>query len=744
MAWFGSSGGGVLSIDVGRFVVHVSRATAAAGGADGDPTYGAWTDEPRLVVHEVFYGSSVAGPSYAKLAAATGRPISAQVDVEDSPMLLMGDRVAIGIDEGSSVNWLFGGYLTGAQLGIDPNEESLVYRCTGPEWLWGAGAGTRGGAHRPVYGQWRRKASADDAWAADTSSVTPRAELLLCPDLPAVFNPGNRKNMTKADVVLSASGPAVNGRVWETPDRKLAGADQAEAWHKFAAFKTIVQLYNDPAATGISVSASDWSAVQATVGLTKVLRDVDVDTLPPWAALQRVLGAEYGFYVTPRPSGVTGNAFGGFRLKVFSRSQDIDGTQADLRLAVRGTGVADAPASVVRLAAFKDVAKTVTAVTVLGRGYRGVKLKYNGSSTPSLGADAKKVALQHGWSKAEGDLATFATSAAVTQAKIDEKPQATRDQWRDRHTVGGKEFARFAHVFRLFTWNEAGELGGQGPTYVTAGTVAAWYAPDLTGICDAQGLAGDPAAAAGSYVRRRRRPGDTQYYEAAIDGWRRVPPTLFIGAQPAAAATEPAAADYVRVPTSHYRVDPERCAVWIAHPDLAAWQPFVDRPLAAEPSTADDRTFATLLHNGKLRLVLECSVEADGGVVQAAKRVAEAGSPHVRHVVVRAGPGFVASAQHDDGQATPTGAVPAPLGQGPDALKLAEQMRTAGQDEQVHASALVEAVWPEQAIGKMVKSIAGRNVQLTATSGRGAQIVAARIDPASMKWEYLTESAAMA
>src|SRR4051812_43880901 len=89
--------GGGLQVDVPPMRVWVARASANGAAV---ASFGDFALEPRLHCKSIFYGSSAGGQSYARLEGASGQPVSTQVDVENSDMILPGDRVCIGFGDG--------------------------------------------------------------------------------------------------------------------------------------------------------------------------------------------------------------------------------------------------------------------------------------------------------------------------------------------------------------------------------------------------------------------------------------------------------------------------------------------------------------------------------------------------------------------------------------------------------------------------------------------------------------------
>lgn len=741
----------VMTVTVGPYTINVSAATA---GGIADPTWGAFAANGRLKFFDALESSSLSGPSSAKLTAATGLPAFDQVDVEASAMIGKGDRVII-VQSGTGI---FAGYMIAGELDIQANREGLLYRLMGPEWLWGPGD-LRGGSHRPVYGQLRRKASADDVWAATPATVTPFADLITLGDEPTIFNPLGRKNMTLVDVTLTAAGAL--GRTFETPDRKVANVEATALWTKGRAARYLVTLFNDATATGIT---ADWAAIETAQPAlaTAPLRHVDVTGMGLYEALKAVLAPDYFFEVTCRPTGP--GTWGGFVLNIHRRS---GGPTASFTMDARGVAMSAAVGNVVRIGALKSIEKSATKVRLIGKAVRHVKLRYWGGTTPTVisgDAPKTKLLLQHGWSKSEGDLNLYRITLPAGQDDcielygLEASGGALLTDWRDRYTTNGVQHDKYRHVFRLFSWNEGGELRNAAAdaadlkphynlTAGSAGVAQAWVVPDLAEIADAKGFVTDPIYTsdyAGKYARKRRVPLDTAYPDGRLDSWRRVKPTLWIAAVPENAVAEPLVTAFTRVPTSYYRVDAERCAIWITADDLIEWRPLLHREDGAEADAPDGRNFATLLYMGKLRMLLELSVEVDLGLQVLADRGAGAGSPHVRETVVVATQDYVRSLSYADGVTSPSGMTAAAIDMLADAQALADGMRDAGQDEQIHASVMASADSGRQPIGSMILATSGgRAVSLESTAGRGAQIVAVRTDPASNKWEYLTESAAM-
>lgn len=733
-----------LSVETAQFIVRVSHIIPNDGDCTLPPSWGAFADEPRLKFLGAFCGSSIGGMSYAKLRLAAGAPYTTG-DIENEDPLAQGDRVIVCLRELGGDRPIWAGYMVQSQIVIAENGESIVYRCAGPEWLWGASQTE--GCDTPVYGQVRRRADSDDDFIdslADPLEST-RADLMLVTDLPTVFNPDGRQNRT-ANIVDIGAVAQVSGYVFEEPDRVCQSTALTAHWTMREAAKLLFEWYNDPDFSGIA-GPDDW----ATDPLSDdQMPPTNVDGLGLWEALKRVCGPEFQFYIDPRPTGST--LWSGFKIVFFRRGVDIDGTSADLWLNPRDTAAKDAKASIVRLEAAKDSSKVVNEVTVLGKALRHIKLIYHGAETVTIDPDTTegKLVLQHGWTQGEGDLFTFegldGEDRIVDRASIEALSAATAQQWLDRYTVGGKEFAKYSHVFRLFIWNESGEFRSGAetstqPVYVTTGLP--WFVPDLTIVADNTALAAEEDVITGGYCRRRRRLLDTVYPDPALPGeqWPRVPVQVYIGA----ADDEGAVNNWVRLGSGDYRVDREIGAIWITRPNLAEWYP-LDR-LEDEPDLHDGRTYTTLLHTGVLRLLVEASIETDLALAAKSPRSSHSGSALVRSAVIR-NANYVRSAVFDDGVTSPSGLTENAMDMSADALALAEQHRLAAQDLATHASILTAADWPMQGIGKIILETQGRVIDLRGGPpgtllGRGAQVVALHLDPAAMKVELLTESAAL-
>ena len=721
-----------LTVDVGEFDVY----TAAVENGDDptvDPTWDGWKIRPELKFLGAFYGSSIAGMSYAKIKLAPGAPEFTNDDVEEYSNLNIGDRVCIVQSGTGSDNILFAGYCLGGRIEISGSAEALHFRIVGPEWIWGDHE--VGGAWKPISGQVRRTADADDAWVADPTHINSiSTQLYRFTNDRCVFNPGGRKNMTLDDVYLDDDSTQL-GRCWDTPERLVSGTLRTASWTVLQACKTLELWFNEPKTSGIA--NPDWS--KAGIDSTQTLPQTDVEGMGLWGAMKKACGPEYGFFVDPRGSSdwePAGTQWGPFNISFFTRGQ---GPAVSVYLNERGTSITNARASVARLEAQKSIEKTVTKATVLCRLVRHIKLQYRGDQTPAAASAAsqKNLLLQHGWTASDLSLGTYVGSGiyntTIDARSIDASGSTNSDLWRDQYTTRGKYFAKFQHAGRLFVWNESAEYAGT-PTYGASSTKA-YFAPSLTGIADGEN------ADVGKLCRKRRRIIETPYYDTSIDQWRRVRPLLFLKA--VKPGTENSGT-WTRVPTAHWRLDPERASIWITAPDIAEWYPLGDDQDPVEPSINDNRSFATLLYSGDLRMTLEGSIEADCCIKQTADRQAVAGSPFVREISIRADHEYVKSEVFADGVDSQTGLTAATVDNTADAMTVATQYRNSGQDQMTHASILCSADWPLQPIGGILTTIQGRSVSMTGgPSGRGAQIVAVHLDPESMKWEMLTESTAL-
>jgi hypothetical protein len=735
-----------LSVDVPPMAVYVARIKANADPT-ANPTWGSFRLEPRLKVLEISKGSSLSGPSHASLQFVPGAPLTADDEfIEDSVPLGQGDRVLIGIGRGSDIRYLFAGTVTQAHLVVSATNETETVHIRGPEWAWGQRRGS--GSADPVYGQFRRESAADHLFFIHSEALTSRDSLVQFAAFKTVFNPDGRKNCTADQVQLASAAPSINGYCFDTTDREYSGASVVRFWTKLDAVKYLLCLYNDPLITGIDLPDFGILGLLLRPGaVDQVLRSVDVDAMPLWEALQRVLEPDYGFYIDPRPDGQN---WRGFKIRFFKRGQDIDGSEADLWLNPFQTPIDRAAASLTRIEAAKDASKIANRVTVLGSKVCHVKLQYHGGLTPTLSAPEKKLALQHGWSHSVGDLFQFAgnvsggTYKGVEWYNIDNAGQPTIDIWNQYHVTTGAKFAGFAEAFRLFTWNEGAQhsttdiSAAANPKYgnpAATGVTYNWFEPDLTGIADS-------ADRPGVYCRCNRKLLDTAYADqGSPDGWRRVPPILYMAA--ASEASDAVISPWIEI-RSHYRFDPERAAVWFTAPDLARWYPLQHTDHAANAATEDVRSFATLLVTGKLRLMIEACVPTDFGLEVVAERTADSGLAMIRKTVVRRPEDFSRMTVFADGVTSPLGLATDALDQTADAQLLAEQIRSVAQRQSVHASLQTAADWPEQSIGKMLTATKGRVIDLSdGTDSNGAQIVGVVLNAVAMSIEYVTESEAM-
>jgi hypothetical protein len=725
MAIFGTDpSANTYAVDVPPFRVFV----AALVTPGESPEWGDFEEEPRLKVVEMFRGSSVAGQSYATVTFVPAPPDTAgdALDVEDTgEVLLPGMRVRICVGE-TTPRCIWAGYVVRASLSIGESMESATWRLAGPEWFWGAEGNTTG-ASLIFDGQGRRLPTADDTYQADNSTQSAFADWDVFTDLAPVFNPDGRKNMATGNIELTNDDEPLIGHVFEEPDRKVLNTDVAAYWTLRDALKYLTSF--GVAATGILAPDFSTSAIPADA----VVENVSVDGMSLWEALRAICGPQYAFYVDTRPS--DDEDFSGFRLVFFDRSASL-GLPADLWLDERLTNAADATACITRLDATKDTTKIVNDVTVYGTRLRHVCLRYHGFRTVGLATAKKPLALQHGWTKADGNLLDFAGDVNTIEPAI----TADDDTWQDTYVTTGKDFPANRHVFRLFIWNEAREwrnLASPTPeeqphyTGLAGGTSQSWNMPDLSAML------GD------EYPIRRRPFHDTLYPDGTPDSYRRLRPTAFIAynkdASPDSSET---LTPWMRLPTSTYHIDPDRGALWITREDLADWYPFLE--LGADP-VLDNMTFATCLLQGRLRLAVECCIEADDNLIGHSVYDGTGGIALARLATARTGTKFLKADTYDDGQGFIITTLTAEsIDDTTRANKMADQAKEGARDAQFHASILVTADWPEQPIGKSIQSIGGRNIPMTVGTDRGAQIVAMVMDPETMNWELLTESAALA
>ncbi len=743
-----------LSVDAGSYDVYVATCVPN-NDPTADPKWNDWKRQPAVRFDGCFYGSSVVGMSYAKVSVINAPPVvKTQVNVENDATINVGDRVAIVVVVGNSTNCIFQGYATGGSILIDEKAERLSFHIAGPEWIWGAEP--QNGAAIPIVGQRRRSASDDDVWILNPGQITHLyPSLNTFTDERAIFNPGGRKNMTSPDDVYLYGDN--NGQCFEIPDRMNGTTPLADFWTPREACRYLDYSYNDLPLTGIT--NVDWDN-QEVIPDTDTMGEVNIDGLGLWEAFKRAAGPKYAFYVDPRPTVQVGNVGdpappGGSDWGPFNFAFIVRGTgpAANLYLNKRGTTASAAIASVQRLQAVKSIDKVVNSVDCYARLLRHVKLMYYSGDTASAhagggNAKAKNCMLQQGWTKNDIDFGQYHLSMPGTGAAIDINSidvAGKSDLWRDQFTTTGVNFDKYRHVMRLFVWNESGEYpatatGANAPWYSNNSTATEldWWTPDLTDIADGEG--GD----AGNYCRRRRRILDTVYPDpSSPDGWRRVPPTLFISSDQQ---------NWVRVHSSNWRLDHERAAVWITARDLAEWTPLEDHSVVPEDeeedlSNLDDaRTFATLLDQGVCYLMLEGSIAADCMLKQTADRQASSGSPFVRKCAILAERDFIKTEVVDDGITSPLGIDADPIDTSDKALTYAKEGRAAWQNMNTHASILCSADWQLQAIGSMCSTINGRNLSLgggAGGGGSGGQIVAMHLDPASCKIELLTETTAL-
>lgn len=713
-----------LAVDVPPLKVYVSRAT---GNVAGRATFGDWTHEPRLNVLGVFYGSSVASPSYARLEGVTGQPASTQIDVENSTMIYMGDRVCIGFDE-TPFRPVFCGYMVQAQIQVADNEERITYRIAGPEWAWGSN-GRNTGADKVVFGQWRRSPAADATWTATPATKTPFEDLIFVASPKTVFNPKGRGNRT-LDLVEIADG--FDGYIFEEPDRVVASSPvvaKSALWTRKNAIHYLLHKFNVESFT--SIENPEIGDVDPTVA-GDVMRDVDVTGATLWEALVKVCGEGMFFSVHPVPSS---GYWGGFGVYFWSRAS---GSAASFVLSPRDTAMSAATASINRVEAVKDITKTANSIIVLGDAYRHLRLRYTGSAPTG---DSAPYTLQPGWPESRHMLILHHVDNVIDEVTISN--QGKTESWNDRCVTGGKWFE--PDLYRRFVWNESGEFVGD--VQYGSGSAVAYVRPNLTGIADGTGVLAEGEFVSGEYAIRRRPLLASAYSVEGKSKRFRKPPQVWLTSWFAA---DPSKKFVRRLPNSVYRIDPDMAAIWITAPDLATWRPFdykADENDEGEKIAGPQDTFATMLWTGRLWLTVEASIEVDTGLAKLADRASTSGSPHRREAIVIS-ESFVKSVEADQSSLgtdweSYSDASAVTIDDSTDATTIANQKREAGEDEQIHASLISEADWPIQTIGKMADSISGRGINLATISGRGAQIVAVSFDVGSMTIEHLTESAAL-
>lgn len=714
-------------------------AKAKAEG-EKEPSYENFSREMRLSVLEVGGSSSLVGPSTATLAAATGLPYTPQIDVENSGQILWpGDRVSLGLRRvGAQIEFLFSGYCVSSGIAIDPESESMTYRIVGPEWVWGDGSPATG-AQWQVLGQFRRKAAADDAWVKNPERITRYADWDAFYGMPAVLNPEGRANMTQGEVELTAPGQKkVIGRIWEIPDRRVNGTPRAERWNILQAVKMLCTQYNPYKFSGIEIPDfdSDTSGIPFTD--KDVMPETDLTGLGLWEALRRVLGPKYYFSVDPVP---TIGRWGGFKLQFHSRSS---GPAADFRLNARGTPMRKAVASVVRLESTRNIGATVNRVIVQGRDVKQIRLVYWGPQTNTLQSRLKKIALQQGWNGADGNLSSYAASdgfqIGVSPLSLDVLGEVKRKEWTQRYVTSGELHTKYLDVFRRFAWNEGGELPDTWTSQYGAAVNVKVFTPDLTEIADG------PGEARGLYTRRPRKMLDSlMLRNPKVSQFERIRPTLYMALSANAGSGTFDALKWVKVPDAAYDLDPLRCAFRITVDDPANWKPFEKQDVPGGQTGQNDiRSYASLLYQGVLRFCLEFSIETDYDFSGWAGRTDDSGSVMLRERVYSMPESFIRATAYNDGLYSPTGLDPFVVDMTKEIQDASERIRSGSQDQQVHASILTSGDWERQKIGSMVHAITGgRYIDMECGSGRGAQIVAYKIDPRSFKYQYLTESAAL-
>jgi hypothetical protein len=714
------------------------------------PKYGSFQYEPRLRVLDIFMGSSVAGQSYAKLAIASGDPVSKQVDPENADEVLScGDRIAMGFREGSNVRWRFAGYVTIAAILIQDDNEQLTYKVVGPEWPFGDPSAP--GANCLVFGQVRRSGARDDSWSKSKDDNTSFDDLLVFNDARCVFNDDGHANMSTKDSDLMPSGsPKIKGRVFEESDRKLGTTAVAEPWNILQAVKLLCTVYNHPLVTNIQPPRT-WTDEALPFTTKDPIRPsdpnetgVDVDGLGLWPALAKLIHPRFAFYVDPTPSLVQGDKWGTFPLIFFSRGElDSRTPIADLWLNKRGTSMEKAVPSVSRIEAARDTSKIVNKFTVAGKRVAHVRLIYWGKASNGLTEKQKKTALQTVWSNNADKLSDYAGTddnhnTVVSSTTID-KNAGNRDKYQNQYITTGELFTDHADAFRRFAWNEAGEFDGL--DRLDGGTVIRPDISDVVAVTDEKQRR--------LFVRRRRPMMDCAFQpKTRKDTWHKQPPTLYMAIAKSAFDKSVSEWKWREISAAHYDLDKYRAAIRFTADNLVDWKPFAkdDKDGEKGKTPKDQRNFLTLLNAGLLRMCLEGTVEMDTPLMEHSDPGEFNGTPHLRQFITRGENTFLKTEVFDDGLTSPSKLIPLAIDKTDEASAYASKTRQAGEQQSIHASIIVEGDWPMQIIGSVIQRIKGREIILTsnAKGGRGAQIVAVKLDVVNGYWEYLTESAALA
>lgn len=740
-------------------VVYVSRCIGAAPDANSSPKFSSFKLETRLNVLDIFMGSNLGGQSYAKLAIASGQPNGPQVDPENADVVLScGDRIAIGFQNGNGVRWRFAGYVVTAALLIEDKSEQMTYKVIGPEWPLGDPSAQ--GAYSLVFGQVRRGSIVDDSWSKDISRETVFEDLDILVDERCIFNPDGRGNMSSVDAVLTPNGVAmVKGRIFDEPDRKINSVVVTGLWNVLQATKILTTFYNNPKVTNI-IGPRKWETLPFTEDdpmrpSDPSTNEVDCNGLPLWQALTKVLAPRFGFYIDPTPSGINGTDWGNFQINFFGRSQGTNSNtpNASLSLNPRGTPMSQADPCIVRIESARDTSKICNNVTTIGKSVAHIRLVYWGAV--QLTDKQKVTALQPLWDNNADKLADYGSiddqgNKVVNSATV-EKTTDARTKWLTQYVATGQTHGNHENAFRKFGWNEAGEYDGLLSPYGPTITVPV-FRPEIYEVVY------DLLSKTKGFFRRRRPMMDAAFMPVnAVDDWQKQPATLYMAIASSATDSNFKSWKWKEISRWQYELDPYRAAIRFTADNLVDWKPFAkddkdDQPTPDQKTPQDERNYATLLYSGVLRMCLEGTVEMDTPLTSTSAPDQFSGTPYYRNIFVNGGSTFLKTFVYDDDLSSPmkdgagNARVPLSIDRTAECDAYTERLRDTGEQQSVHASITVEGDWPLQVIGSVITEISGRKIRMTSSpaGGRGAQIVAVRLDIQNGVWEYLTESAALA
>lgn len=661
-----------------------------------------------------------AGPGHGRL-----RPEDAYCSPGDRIRLV---QVGAGSGPGGTVEleW-FRGLAVAESLLIQtgPDVESYTVTACGPELRL---------RQKVVTGQWWPRAELDALEIAagqgtDDGQLTYAAATqdgVWEAHLPVVLNPDGRGNASGSNwrLIGNASsddtGPSKNRcKVFTSPDRS-AGQAQSVPWTPCTALRSVIAWVDGGEV--ISDAATNWPALETLLG-TVPLGTLDLTGKTLLEAMQAILGPlGFGFALAPWAAGD-----GAHRLIVFPRHNPAVLAQVYMPAVAGGqVSIASAEgqrAQVQRLAFTRDNRSVRNRVMVVG----DVKLTQR---TLVFHETQSTRDLHPYWDATTYDLADYADNNLIGPHTMSGDSKLA--EWRRRYEQGDDDYR---HVFRTFVWNEDGALSD-----VVQDGAGDALLPDLSEY--------GPENAASTAAHRPRPIGPRlEYADEGLQSGSAGSPTAgafkalliefgiatyqggeFVVDEDAWIALSPAQA----------AARPDRAAATILEPDLLTWRPWLGNQTTSGGKTLHETyghlNYPTLLHNTLrvatdgsclLRIRVTGSLEMDGSVRCESPRQLDSSWPLDATRLVCRPEHFKYRAHGTTVSESLPATVDDSAGDDSPMLRLAEQVRDAGQDAHGHGSVVLRGLHRGYEPGMGLAEIAGRAIDLSVRGPRhdGAAVV---------------------